>query len=235
MNVIVIGGRGFVGSAIARALSNNCKYSFTVLGRGEVIADSVSSAEIIIHAGNPARRFRAESDPTNDFFETANKTFEFLNLAGKKKFILVSSLSCRTQLNTSYGRNRRFCEMLVISQGGIVIRLGPMYGGGRTEDVLHDILTGKKVYVSPETRYAYVDVDWAAEEIVKILDATSGIYEIGACNSISLREIKEYFGSSSFFSGEDDTQIPESENNGPNARLVLDYAKSELDRLNEWA
>ena len=131
-------------------------------------------------------------------------------------------------MDTNYGRNRRSCELLVLSQEGRVVRLGPMFGGDRKKDTLHDLLVGRDVYVASETRYAYVDVSWVASKIVELLSSPSGLYEIGANNAVSLSELRDYFNSKSIFSGINDTQIPEYCKGAPDAKLVFDYAKTEL-------
>ena len=232
--IAVIGANGYVGAQICEALESIAQYRLVRVVRGDDLEDSICDADLLIHAANPARRFRAESDPQRDFAETADKTYRIVSLAKGKKLLLISSLSCKTQMNTNYGRNRRFCEMLVLASAGGVIRLGPMFGGNRKQDTLHDVLAGRAIYVSSETRYAYVDVKWAAIRVVELIEAASGLYEIGAYNSVSLAEISEIFNSKSTFTGVDDTQIPDMEGDGPDARLVIDYARQEFDSIDNW-
>lgn len=228
--IAVIGAAGFVGQQICAAVIENPKFELVKVLRGDSLEAILPQADIVIHSANPARRFQAERDPWKDFMETVEKTARLLMVARKKKVVLVSSLSCRTQLDTAYGRHRRACELMALGQGAMVVRLGAMYGGGRVHDSLHDILAGRRIYVAPETRYAYVDVAWAGRKILTLLDKADSLIEIGAANSISLDEIRQHFNSQSVFSGPDDTQIPESADGGPDARLVLKYCRSELSR-----
>ncbi len=234
MKVAVIGSNGYVGSSIASSIENDDRYQLIKVVRGDDVESKLQAADIVIHAANPARRFKAESDPLHDFTETADKTFQMLSLAKKKKFLLISSLSCRTQLNINYGRNRRFCELLALAQNAVVIRLGPMFGGARKQDTLHDLLADKPIYVAPGTKYAYANVKWVGNEIVEHIDANTGIFEIGARNAISLGELRDIFGSKSIFSGADDTQLPEMNEEGPDARLVISYAQQELIDIGNW-
>lgn len=227
--IAMLGAAGYVGSQVCLALERQDRREVVRVLRGDDLKDKLEGVDIIIHAANPAKRFRAESNPEVDFQETVEKTHQIIKCAAGKKLILISSLSCKTQLNINYGRNRRACELLALGNGGIVIRLGPMFGGGRTEDTLHAILRDEEVFVSSETKYAYVDVAWAAKKIVQLIDCPSGIYEIGAKNSISLHEIRDHFHSKSKFTGIDDTQIPNS-TDGPDSRLVIEYAQGEINR-----
>lgn len=232
--IAVVGADGFVGSQICKSISSNPNYRLVKVTRADDLRTSISDVDIVIHAANPAGRFRAESEPERDFAETVDKTFHILSNAKGKVFFLISSLSCRTQLNTSYGRNRRCCELLALSMRGGVIRLGPMFGGNRKKDIVHDLLAGRPIYVLPETRYAYVDVSWAGSKIVELIDQAPGIYEIGAKNYVTLAELHDYFQSKSVFSGKDDTQIPDTTETGPDARLVIEYMRHELDCIDKW-
>jgi nucleoside-diphosphate-sugar epimerase len=232
--IAVAGAKGYVGAQIARAVAGDPRYRLLPVSRGDDAAALFAEADAVIHSANPARRVVAEQDPQRDFAETVEKTAAFLEAARGKRFILVSSLSCRTQLATSYGRNRRACELLALAAGALVVRLGPMFGGSRTRDSLHDMLLGKQVYVSADTRYAYVDVAWAARQIVAWIDGPSGLREIGARNAVRLGDIAAHFGSPSCFTGPDDTQIPEGFTDGPDANEAIAFAEWENLRQAEW-
>ena len=155
--VAVLGSNGFVGENIISALNETNQYNILPITRNNNI-DDFSHADIIIHSANPAKRFKAENNPETDFIETVEKTYNFFVGNKNKRFILISSMSARTQLYTNYGRNRRACELLIQQGNSLVIRLGPMFGGNRKEDMLHDILAGRNVYVAEDTQYSYVDV-----------------------------------------------------------------------------
>lgn len=231
-NIAVIGAKGFVGSEICEVLNFNKNYNTIPITRGDDICSLLKNSDFIIHSANPAGRFKAELKPENDFLETVEKTSNILKIAKNKSIILISSLSCRTQIDTNYGRNRRSCELMTLLKGGKVIRLGPMFGGNRKKDILHDILNHKNIYVSAKTKYAYVSVGWAASKIVELIPCPPGLYEIGARNSVSLAQLADHFGSRSIFSGKNDTQILEQYEEGPDARLVFNYAENELINMN---
>lgn len=225
--VAVVGAAGYVGTQVARAVAASGRHNLVPVLRNDPAEALLAKADIVVYAANPARRFQAEKDPMHDFEETVEKTAGFLALSGGKRFVLVSTLSCRTQLNTNYGRNRRACELMALEDNALVIRLGPMYGGNRKDDTLHRILSGLQVFVAAETRYAYVDVAWAGQKIVELLDEPGGIREIGARNAVRLSDLRDYFTSASTFSGIDDTQIPEGPNDGPDARGVFRFGEQE--------
>ena len=232
--VAVIGAGGFVGQSIAREVANSADCRLVPVLRGQNLAEAVRECGVVVHAANPAGRFQANHDPQRDYQETVEKTSRILDIAKGRKCILVSSLSCRTQESTPYGRNRLECERLALDAGAVVVRFGPMYGGTRVQDTLHDILAGRPVFVAESTRYGYVDVAWAGAKLLQFVDATASTYEIGARNSISLGEIASRFCSASIFSGPDDTQITLDCDEGPNAEEVISFAEKEMLRMSEW-
>ena len=232
--VAVVGAAGYVGSQIARAVLASGRYHLIPVLRTDPAEALIANADIIVYAANPARRFQAEKDPVHDFAVTVEKTGRFFTLARGKRFVLVSSLSCRTQLDTSYGRHRRACELIVLSEDSLVVRLGPMFGGNRTKDTLHDILAGRQIFVAAETGYAYVDVAWVGKKIIELLEVPGGLREIGARNAVRLGDLCGHFASTSTFSGIDDTQIPEDFTDGPDALAVFRFAEKEKACIHEW-
>jgi len=231
--VAVAGAAGYVGAQIARAVVASGRYHLMPVLRTDPAEALFANADIVVHAANPARRFQAEKDPVHDFEVTVEKTARFFAWARGKRFVLVSSLSCRTQLNTNYGRHRRACELIALTEDSLVVRLGPMFGGNRTNDTLHDILAGRQIFVAAETRYAYVDVAWVGQKIVELLEVPGGLREIGARNAVRLGDLCDHFTSSSTFSGIDDTQIPECFTDGPDAQDVFRFAVKEKARIQE--
>lgn len=230
--VAVIGSSGFVGSQISNEIKNSKDFSLTSVTRADNLKDAIKCADIVIHCANSAKRFFAENNPEDDFYESVEKTSIIKELAEDKPFILVSSISARTQLHTVYGRNRRSCELIADPSKSLIVRLGPMYGAGKSIGVLNDIINNKKVYAAPSTEYAFVDVKYNAQKIVSYLNKNvfKGITEIGAKNGISLEFLRNTLQSNSTFEGKDDTQIPISPaNDAPDANKVISFAKSIID------
>jgi hypothetical protein len=227
-NIAVIGANGYVGNAICKEIKSRNGLGLIEIIRADDLHSKLEHADLVIHAANPAKRFYAENHPYEDYKECVLKTFEISKQAKDKKIILISSLSARTQKNTYYGRHRKASEALIDNDKNLILRLGPMYGGGRTEDSLHDMLNNKIVYLDGATKYAYVNVCYAAKKIVDSL-SLSGLHEIGAKNGIGLQRIKEFFNLQCVFKGIDDTQIPISPfADAPESDAVLEFCKSEL-------
>lgn len=223
VNIGIVGALGFVGSAISQGFTQIGQHACLPILRGDDFARKMSEVEYVIYSANPAKRFIANSNPALDRKESIEKTSFFMKMSEGKPFLLVSSISCRTQLNTPYGINRKECEDLVLKSGGAVVRLGPMYGGSRIHDVIHDICENRNVYASKNSRQSFSSVDWNGTYIANNFLSFTGIVEIGSRNSISLGDLADYAGSSSEFFGETDDQYPLNFETGPDVLNVLEF------------
>ena len=222
--IAVVGAQGFVGGAICNEVMKKDGFELIRVHRGNNMEDLVKKADIVIHAANPSKRYFAENNPEVDFMESVEKTHKIKQLARGKKMILISSISARTQLNTVYGRNRRACELIVDVYSSLIVRLGPMFGGSKHTGALYDIINNNTVYVSEKTKYAYVNVTYNAKKVLDYIDI-NGLIELGAYNSIELGDLMIILGSSSKFSGINDTQIPlYPPSDAPDARDVIAFS-----------
>jgi nucleoside-diphosphate-sugar epimerase len=227
MKIGVIGASGFVGREIYSSLLAAEGVVSVPITRDNFESAKIRSIEfdLLIHSANPAGRLRANSNPVSDSVSTVGLTTTLMNEFHSSRVLLISTISCRVQPNTPYGQNRLKCEELVLAKGGGVVRLGPMFGGSRTIDTLHDILENRNVFFSGDTEYGYCDVAWNANYIVQKLLNMHELCEIGARNAISLEEIARELGSLSKFGKVNDTQRILDFEIGPDALGVLEYAK----------
>ena len=223
MQIGLVGASGFVGSAIFRRFAQLAQFECQPILRGDDFESKIREVDFIIYSANSAKRFFANSNPEIDRKETFEKTIRFLDASKKKPFLLVSSISCRTQLGTPYGINRRDCENAVLEYGGSVVRLGPMFGITRLRDVVHDICENRNVFVSKDSKQSFSSIDWNGAYIADNFASWSGTIEIGARNSINLGDLAAHVNSSSEFTGEIDDQFPLLFDDGPDVQEVLEF------------
>ena len=211
VDIAVVGGKGFVGSAVVNTINkyrtNGCK----VITRQDNLSESLCGCDMVIHCANSPRRYQAEQDQQYDFRESIQKTFKIIDICKKKgsDFLLISSMSARTQLDTIYGRNRRACEMISLAAGYPVVRLGYMYSPNKVYGALENILKNQNVYYSSQSKYSFSDISWNAEKIVVCsLSQQAKVRELGSRGEITLKRIADILGSSSqFVSDKHDLQI----------------------------
>ena len=200
-SVAVVGARGYVGSALSAELINTRRYSVTAVTRENYAEIQKDIFDILINCAMPSARFWAKNNPEKDYLETVEKTARLLYDWKFKKFVQISSISARSQLDTVYGRHKAAAELLIDSAEHRIVRLGPMYSRELQKGVLVDIREGKKVFVSGESRYCFAPLRFNAGWIATHLDR-KGIVEVGAHNSISLQDLAAELGISASFEGE---------------------------------
>lgn len=221
--VALVGANGYVGSALACALRDGPGLTVTSVTRSNYAQMRRCSYDILINAAMPSQRFWAKNHPALDFLETVQKTADLIYDWRFKKFIQISTLSARCQLDTVYGRHKVAAEKICGYGDNLIVRLGPMYSKELSKGVLIDILKGERVYIDAESRYCFAPLEFVATWIVNNLDR-AGIVEVGARNTVSLREVAHYIGVNPVFDGPVDHQeIMQPEEDYPDARGVLRF------------
>jgi nucleoside-diphosphate-sugar epimerase len=225
-SVAIVGAQGFVGSALARAFEATGAFRVTPVTRATSADASRGEYDVLVNAAMPAKRLWATQDPAGDFRETVAKTADLFYGWRYGKFIQISSVSARCQLDTVYGRHKAAAERICATPETLIVRLGPMYDETLTKGVLVDILKGGPVFVAGESRYAFAPLSFVAAWIAAHADAT-GLVEVGARTSIALRDVAAHLGVTVAFSGRTDHQeMTSPEPSFPDARDVLPF----LDR-----
>ncbi len=226
--VALFGANGFVGSQILKAL-NKLGHNVTPVTLENYDSVLGKSFDYVINCAMPSSRFKAEQNPEWDYKETVEKTKNIFEGVKFQKFIQISTLSARTQLDTVYGRNKLEAEMIVAMNGeSLIVRLSAMYGEGLNKGVLIGMLNDSKVYIDGRSKYAFAPVEWVGEWIAKNLDR-KGIIEVGAKNSIVLKDLVKELDLDISFDGFVDIQEPMNNSpDYPDARGVIDFMKQKL-------
>ncbi|NUP14872.1 MAG: NAD(P)-dependent oxidoreductase [Streptomyces sp.] len=222
MRVAVVGAGGFVGTAVTRALGSA---AVPVTRANYEEARRSGPFDVLVNAACSSRRYWARQHPDDDRRETLDKTRALLRDWEWDRFVQISTISARTQLDTPYGRNRAEAEELCA--GHLVVRLGPMYGDSNTKGVLMDILKEQPVYAHGESRQSFAPVEWCGDWVASHLGA-EGVREVGARTTVTLREIRDAVGSRSEFAGDrNDDQFPlAAEPDWPDAADVIGWLRA---------
>lgn len=226
VSVAVVGAKGYVGSELVAAFSRSPLYSVTEVTLENYAEMKKNPFDVVVNAAMPSARFWAKNHPDQDFLETVKKTADLVYSWQFKKFVQVSTVSARCQLDTVYGRHKAAAEKICGFGSNLIVRLGSMYAPSLKKGVLIDMLQGEKVFVAGESRYCFAPLDFVANWIVSNLDL-SGTVEVGARDSISLQEIADHLGRKIDFEGAVDHQeIENPQSDFPPARDVLKFLDS---------
>lgn len=221
----IIGAAGFVGSALCRAAQKNDLH-FVPITRQSYEEESQQQYDVLINTCMPSKRFWALNNPLLDIEATVVRTAEIFYEWHYKKFIQISSLSARIQSDIPYGAHKKAAESIVVSDpNSLVVRLGALYGTGLDKSALFDLIQHNHIYVDIDSEYNYINIDTAASWIINNLDK-KGVKEIGACDTISLKDISKGVWENPSYEGRlEKIYSDRVEDNMPSAKLVLDYIK----------
>jgi nucleoside-diphosphate-sugar epimerase len=229
--IALVGINGYIGSALFEKLQKNKKYNVTGVTRDNYSYFQKRSYDLVINAAMPSKRLWAEQNPLLDFDETVKKTADLVYTWQYKKFIQISTISARSELDRVYGRNKAAAERICLDDKNLIFRLTSTFGDRLTKGSVIDILNGQKVWVDGRSRYSFASLEFVTSWISENLDR-KGIVEVGARNSLSLERIAHYLGVKVSFQGKVDHQIvknplPEF----PDAREILKYLKMRINKI----
>ena len=228
--VAVVGATGFFGAALTRALIARA-HEVTPVTRDSFDAARAGTYDVVINTAMPSKRFWARQHPDRDFVETVGKTADLLYGWKYSRFIQISSVSARCERDTVYGRHKATAEVLCDRPDAQVVRLTALYGAAMTKGSIMDIVSSGPVYVDGDSRYAFTPVDFAADWVATHLDDT-GMVEIGARDTVSLREVADALGRTITFSGpREDQAVVAPDPAWPSARDVITFARTLSPRL----
>ncbi len=226
-SIAVIGAKGYVGSAFYGELQKHSQHTVVGVTRDNYSAVKAQNFDVLINCAMPSGRFWAKNHPLEDFTETVKKTADLLYGWQFKKFVQISTVSARCQLDTVYGRHKAAAEQLSDFGENLIVRLGALYSENMKKGVLVDMLEGKKVFVDGASRYSFISVSFCASWIASNLHRR-GIVELGGKPAIALKDVANHIGINPDFQGELNHQDIESTlEHLPEARQVLVF----LDNL----
>ena len=227
-SVAVVGAAGFFGRALSDFLATKGD-DVTPVTRANAADARSGRYDIVVNAAMPSRRFWAKQHPDLDFIETVQKTSDLLNGWRFERFIQISSVSARCERHTVYGRHKAAAEVLCERPDCLTVRLTALYGLGMTKGAIIDIKNGGPVYVDGESRYAFTNVHFAAGWVAGAMGLRDlvGVVEVGARNTVALKDLAKHMKKDVQFSGP--VEIQEVVNPGagfPDAREVLRFAST---------
>lgn len=211
--IYIIGGNGFVGSAIVRACMRS-GIEHEVLSRDTITDFTNKKCDIIINANGNSKKFLSDRDPIWDFDASVKSVFESLVNIYCDKYIYLSSCDVYTDcanpfnnketsdisvsMQSSYGFHKYLAEQCVINRAPewIIFRMGGFVGPGLKKNAIYDILHGGPLWLDPNSELQFINVDAAADIIISIArsDKRNEIFNLCGTGVIRLSEILSFIG-----------------------------------------
>ncbi len=173
----VIGGAGLLGQrlpGLSIDLQEPCDYQADA-------CDSTMLARIIEQEGYPELIFIATSTRGGDAEAYRHCYLDLLNSLPDAKLVFCSSSSlCADGSESPRAAIMREAEQIVLSRGGCVARLAPLYSEHRCA-LVSRFLAGQAPLHGDDARWIhYSHVDDAAAALILLADAPSAIYSVVA-------------------------------------------------------
>lgn len=204
--MLVIGARGFVGSAISAYLSELGVEPHGV-GRDSYATERGNHFDVVINAAGDSSRRLADANPAESFAKNVSDTMATLVDFSASTYIHISSTSVyESAVNpestredsaieplrlSNYGRFKYLAEVLVRAHAAnwLVIRLGALVGPGLKKNALYDLLERRTLFVSPESSMPYVDTRFVAQAVWALRESHGNIFNVSGDGVIKLRDV----------------------------------------------
>ena len=205
---LVIGGRGFVGSAIAAHAAER-GMRVTTVGRSDYRDIVGQRFDLVLFSAGNARRYLAERDPAADLDANVGAVYRAIADFSCERFVLVSTVdvyadpSCIDNTRESaaidpkslatYGFHKRLAELVTMRRapGWLIVRLGQMVGPGLSKGPVFDALKGEPLRVSPASRYPFLRTSTVAVLTFALLDggAREALFNVCGDESVALEDV----------------------------------------------
>ncbi len=207
---LVIGGRGFVGSAVtAEAAARG--YAVTVVEKDDYDTHVGARADVVINANGNSRKFLARQDPRLEFDLSVRSVLRSLHDFHTGVYIHLSTIDVYSNVSdpaanheaapiepsalSPYGFHKYLAESLVryYAPRWIIFRMGGFVGPGLWKNSIHDLLKGRPLRVHPDSRYQYLHTRDLARILFELLEQRpeNEVFNVVGDGTISLREVAE--------------------------------------------
>ena len=211
--IFILGGRGFVGSAFARACEHAGR-ECAVIDR-HTYGDFVGRrCEVLINAAGNSKKFLAARDPMGDFDASVRSVRASVMDFRFDVFVHASSCDvypdCSSPSLTSedqpldvaaqspYGFYKYLAEQCVRhgARQWLIIRFGGFVGPGLKKNAIFDILNGGPLWLDPGSELQYMPSDEGAKIVLELLDREirNDVFNVCGRGVVRLEEVIRWAG-----------------------------------------
>ena len=209
--IIVLGAKGLLGSTVSKYFKDLGNHVIEI--DRENYNDYIDSrADILINCNGSPYRFKAKENPSRDFEHNVTSVKNSLFDFSVNTYIYISTIDVyhsrnntnetneQTEIQTktldNYGFHKWIAEQLVLkySKKYLIIRSGTLIGKGLKKGPIFDILNGKQLRMSLESKLSLIDTSVVAEAIATILatEPSQEIYNVTGKNSVRLINLRSH-------------------------------------------
>ena len=201
----LIGSTGFVGGHLQKDFNFTHKYS-----RANISEINGLHTDLLICAGLPAEKWKANSDPAADWSNMVSLA-QMISSVSARKAVLISTIDVyQPAINVTeedkpnydgegaYGRNRAWFEAFFVSQFSdtTIIRLPGLFASNLRKNFIYDLLNNLYDQVSnvhQESKFQYYDINRIWHLIDVCLENRISLLNV-ATEPVTAQEIASIFG-----------------------------------------
>jgi nucleoside-diphosphate-sugar epimerase len=187
MRIGILGGKGFLGSAVSSYLKDN--HSVVVIARDNYNDLKGEKFDIFMNFAGNKYGYIANSRPNYDFSISTQLVYDSIFDFKYNKYILISSISVYDQVS-HYGFNKKISEDIVqrYCNDNLILRLCSIIDKTNTTGIIPDIINDKPSFASPDSEYQFISRKGLCEVISYLLDK-NGIINIGGKGCVKIHEL----------------------------------------------
>lgn len=185
--IFIIGGNGFVGSAVTRYCVRN-ELTHAVITKQNYQDFVGKSCDLLINSNGNSKKFLANNDPMEDFRQSVSSVRSSLVDFKFEKYVFFSSCDVYNdcsdrRLNheaveidistqSPYGFHKYLAEQCVrhAAADWLVIRFGGFVGEGLKKNPIYDIMHCGPLWLDPQSELQYLNTDAAASIVFDLLN-----------------------------------------------------------------
>jgi len=211
---IVLGAKGFIGSAIT-VCAQRLGLEVVAVDVDNYDAMRGSRADLLINAAGNSRKYLDDRDPLQGYELSVSSVMRILRDFHYDCFVHLSSgavypreddpranaeaVALDPSAMTNYGFHKWLAEQLVLKYAPrhVILRMGGFVGPGLKKNAIHDLLAGGKLHVHPDSEFQFMDTRDLARSIFDLLPklpASRAVYNISARGVVSMRQAAAWIG-----------------------------------------
>src|SRR5581483_3152077 len=189
--ILLLGGRGFVGTAFERVCRSR-HLDVVVVDRQNYRDFVGSTCDIVINANGNSRKPLASAAPMDDFDASVRTVRQTLVDFHCKSYVYLSSCDvyadCSSPATTDeaqaldvtkqspYGFHKYLAENCVrhAAPAWLIARLGGLVGPGLWKNAVFDILNGGPLWLDPASELQFMSVDDCARIVLDLAERRTG-------------------------------------------------------------
>lgn len=211
---IVIGARGFIGSAIAAEAAAR-GYLLTALDVDNYAKHRGTKAGLLINAAGNSRKYLDDQDPLRGYDLSVTSVMNVLHDFHCDRFVQLSSGAVYPNEGdphrnaedapltpagmSRYGFHKWLAEQLVLHYAPhhLILRLGGFVGPRLVKNAVCDLLAGRPLFVHPDSEFQYMDTRDLARAVFDLAERPelpASPLNVSARGTVSVRRIAEWAG-----------------------------------------